>query len=297
MVFRVFPTTPHPPLPLGAHCKSGAFDLPELAGGNPPTMYIRVKRLREGPTSGPPTFLLQAGAGPTVEVTRHPNVSHIRADTSPDSPDVATARFAQEPNDVYLLKVFVEVPGQSWRLRVVNNDAEDREFIWVVADQEPESRQPWLDTPHSVRLSATCGTTVRTIVTVRNRGTGPLALTVGGTGTESHFTATPLVPTVVPGDDGEVMIQFVAPNTPGEIQDEYVVVSSDAGATDAAGHNNHVALCATIVRPDSDHDKPPDDEELSTLPCDVPGCGCQNFESASARCRNCGHDITSHGAI
>ncbi|GAB3968866.1 hypothetical protein [Plantactinospora veratri] len=297
MVFRVFPAAPHPPLLLGAGGKSGAFDLPELAAGDPPTMYIRVKRLGPQLAFGPPTFVLQSGAGPASEVAQHPGLSHIRADASPDSPDVATARFAQQPNDVYLLKVFVTVPGRAWRLRVVNNDAADREFVWVVADNEPESLQPWLDAPQSVRLSAACGATVQTRVGVHNRGTGPLALELGGTEPGSPFTASPLVPTIAPGGGDDVLIQLSAPTTPGEIQDVYIVQSSDTEASDAAGHNNRVALSATIVEPDPGPDPSPDDVDQlpSTSRCLVRGCDCQAFVgSPSTNCRTCGHGHGSH---
>jgi hypothetical protein len=301
MAFRVFPAELNAPMRLRPAAFSASIAFDEMAGGTPPTMFLRIAKAKVddfGPPGGdPPTLRLQAGTGmPVVLTTEGPVAIHNLPDAT--GVPVATAELFRKPQDVCAVKVVLHAPGSQWHLQIRNSDAVDRLYTWVVADNAAEASQPWLNLPQTVEFGTFVGEPLRMAVAVGNRGTGPLTLFLGGLASGSRFRfMAPLPADIIPNDVGRLMIQFDPPDMPSSTEELYVARSNDTAATASAEHNDRVRLLAmTTVRPPRPPEPPPP-PDLVAGRCHK--CRCREFQPrhvgrACAR-DSCGHDIAFHG--
>jgi hypothetical protein len=254
MPYRVFPDASNGPLSLGPGQISAPIGFPETAGGTPPAVYLRIIMLGTGcgPPDAPspsPTFQLRAGAGNLNDLPEGHAV-FIRDRPEAASAPVARAQLFVESDHVYAIRVLIDRPGNTWQLRITNNDDAERKFTWVVADNLPESAQPWLNLPQTLRFNGFNGEVGRRVpqsVDVRNLGTGSLTISLGGLATGSTFQLDALPHDILPNDCGTLIITFNAPATVGSTEELYTAKSNDTQATESAHHNNRIRLIATTM--------------------------------------------------
>lgn len=309
MAFIVYPDASSGPLSLGSgHSKTIGF--PEKAGGTPPAVYLRIVMLGAGcepPDAPRPTFQLQAadaagtGEGNPVDLPDDHAV-FIRDKPEDASAPVARARLFIESEHVYAIRILIDRPGSRWQLHITNNDDVERKFTWVVADNEPEAFQPWLNLPKTLHFDTEVKKRVPRSVDVRNLGTGMLTISLGGFPTDSRFQLDALPPpNLAPNHCGTLIITFNAPDAPGTTEERYTAKSNDQQATASDQHNNQVRLIATTTEPDPGpgttepgrvfeggrcHKCPTCPRFFGTSSHRVLGRICQTF--------NCGHDIADH---
>jgi len=249
MTSRVFPSAPAGPLVVAAGGQSVFVPFEELAGGGADdlTMFLRLVKLGSGcaaPGGPDPLIRLKAGGGPAVEVTMFPDATSVH---DGQGVHVADAMCDVRGDGVYRVRVFIARPRSAWQLQIANQDTEPRGFTWVVADNDQEAQQPWIDLPASVGFEALAGQQVIKGVRVANLGTGPLTIgdAVGlrpGPGFELVAVPGP----VSPNGCGELQVRFTASSTPGTSTAVYTARSDDP----TAGHNRRVTLTATTHQPD-----------------------------------------------
>jgi hypothetical protein len=301
----VFPDASNGPLNLGPGQASGPLSFPETAGGGPPpAVFLRVVMLGAGcepPGLPRPRFTLQAGTGTPVELP-DPEFGRVfvRDDPGAASAPVARAKLFIEGENVYAIQILIDRAGSAWKLRMTNTHDTERRFTWVVADNEPESKQPWLNLPQTLSFNAKAGATARNSVDVPNLGTGNLTISLGGLAAGSRFRLDQLPEDVAPNDCGKLIVSFDAPGAAGTTEEEYTAVSNDKQATESAHHNNRIRLTAKTTTPDTGGGNgpgngPPEGGRCRKCPCPrffgtsshpVLGRKCQTF--------NCGHDIAEH---
>jgi hypothetical protein len=249
MPFSVFPDAANGPLSLGPSQISAPLDFAETAAGDPPAVYLRVVMLGAGcepPDAPDPTFTLRADAGSPVELPEDRTV-FVRDRLEEASAPVARAKVFIEGEHVYAIRILIDRPGSRWQLRITNNDDAERKFTWVVADNEPESAQPWLNLPQTLRFNAAVGHRVPQSVDVPNLGTGNLTVSLGGLATGSSFQLDRLPADIVPNHCGELIVTFNAPATAGTTEELYSAKSNDDHGTDSAQHNDRIRLIATTT--------------------------------------------------
>jgi hypothetical protein len=253
MAFDVYPVAPATPLIVAAGGSSSLIGVTERSGLDPVTaqnlMFIRAAKSSDsGVASGAPhpTIRLKAGSGPAVDVETHP-VS-IFGQAGGADPLVATATLSVEPNEVYLVEVEVEESGMSWQIQFVNNDlTRAHGFTWVVADDEEQARQPWIDVPDELGFSAVPGRVDTQPLPIANLGTGPLEITDSDeSDLGAGFVLLTVTPRVVgPSGRGEARIAFTGADTPGTTTIDCKVESNDTSAGNHLGHSQRVRLRGT----------------------------------------------------
>jgi hypothetical protein len=309
MAFIVYPDASSGPLSLRPG-DSELIGFPEKAGGTPSAVYLRIVML--GADCGPPglprpTFRLQARGpqareGNPVELPDDRAV-FIRDRPQEASPPVARARLFIEGENVYAIKIEILRRGSTWKLHITNTHDTGRRFTWVVADNEPESKQPWLNLPQTLHFDAKVGKTVAEAIDVRNLGTGELTIHLGGLGAGSKFHLDQLPDKVAPNDCQKLIISFDAPDAAGTIEDQYTAESNDQRASASTQHNNRVRLTATTTDTDTGPGVTGPEEGLPFVGGECLICDCLRFRGISAHpvlgriCQtfNCGHDIDDHG--
>jgi len=248
MVFRVFPSPPTAPLVVAGGGQSAFVPFQELAGGGTDdlTMFVRLVKLGSGcaPAGGAdPRFRLRAGGGPAVDVAMFPNAAPVH---DGQGNFVADVMGDAQGDGMYRVRVFISQPGSAWQLQIVNQDAEPHGFTWVVADNDREARQPWIDLPAAVGFEAFPGQVVTNSVRAANQGTG--RLTIGdavGLRPGPGFELVGVPGPISPNGCGAVDIRFTAPSTPGSSSPAYTATSDDTTAQQAPGRNRRVTLNAT----------------------------------------------------
>ncbi len=241
-MFDMFPAV-GAPLEVPGGMQSASTVFPERGLGAPRRMFLRVAA---HPVGGPePEILLQADTGVPVRISRHPDAVSIRNAPGPTATRVATAFYRAEPDGVYRVDVVVSLPGRLWQLRLGNTGSAALRFTWVVADTEPETRQPWIDVTERVELVAASGDVVTGGLFVTNSGTAELTLDDPvGTRPAPEVEITAVPPPLPPGGSGELRLAFTGPSAPTRRTVEYTVASNDTGAGQESGHNRraHLAL-------------------------------------------------------
>ncbi len=203
MPFNIYPdattsallgTTANTPVPLaaGAQFSGGVFVPlamnfgPDPAEFNLTTSFIRIS-MSGAASAAPPQIELQA-RNPTQGTTGSSQIISAMAFPGQsltdgfDATDAASAYFLPPyANNVYLLKVVIEIAGTILSIRITNNTAANRDFVWVVADSDANSQQPWIQvSPASLPYSAPRETRqqLRTAqpLLINNRGTGTLTV-------------------------------------------------------------------------------------------------------------------------
>ena len=172
--------------------------------------------------------------------------------------------FPPHANNVYLLKVVINILGTTLKIKVTNNTGAARDFVWVVADSGPDSRQPWIHV-HDPRLvaggvlpSATpaifaynalinqSASLTTLSVGIANRGTGPLTVTsTTPVLPAADFTLSGLPATVAANAPAaSIPVTFRAPAAAGELPSATFAFDGDGGPTFGAGHNREISLSA-----------------------------------------------------
>ena len=254
MSFTVFPNVSAGPLGLGPGQISAPLGFPETAGGTPPAVFLRIVMLGDGcaPPGAPrPGFTVRAGEGDPVEPPDDREV-FVRDRPEPESDPVARAQLFIESAHVYAIRLRIRRPGSAWQLRITNRDDAERRFTWVVADNEPESAQPWLNLPQTLEFNGEVSQDVTRSLDVRNLGTGRLTISAGGLTAGSKFQLDHVPADVAPNHCGKLIITFDAPAAASTTEQRYTASSNDQHATDSAHHNNRVRLVAATTRPE-DH--------------------------------------------
>jgi hypothetical protein len=218
-------------------------------------MFIRFTVLGaedcEPPPSIDPTVILVSGG------TDHPVTSVDAVQPTPVAAGGAAFATVRRPGPggrgVYLLELFKATQQPiDWQIRFRNNDpAAERRFTWVVADQEPQTRQPWIDAPTTLAFEVPTGQVRSSSFHVANCGTGRLDLNDrDGDDLGAGFVLATVMPhAVAPNSCAEMKITFAAPDTTGTKTSVYIVTSNDIKAQPTAGHNQRVDLKATTRRP------------------------------------------------
>jgi WD40 repeat protein len=257
MAFDVYPAAPAP-LRLRRDEPSALIPLRVRSAVDPATgrnaMYLAVVKLGTGCVSpGPPdpTIRLRVGTGDPVDVAG-PDPTPVWAQPGGVGPPAALATLTAAGPDRYLVSVEILEPGHDWFLQIEHHGpAEEHDFTWVVADDETEAAQPWIDVPtHAVRFHVKVGHRQVQVVSIGNRGTGTLTLhDADGADLGSGFTLDGLAPrTVEPNACATARIGFTGAATPGDISAGARVASDDATAA-ASGHPETLTLRATTVEP------------------------------------------------
>jgi len=267
MAFDVYPTPQTNPLNVAATATSAAQTIVERESlGAFPTlpsvhaMIIRVAMTNPASSTssclppGPPnpTIILAADGGTPVDV-------HVFPDFAPGifnggGAHVGDAAVTEEGNGVFRVEVILQLTSSAWQIQIRNNHAtEAREFTWVVADNEAETAQSWMEIPHDLDVDDVfapdkllTGQTSDVALEVTNKGTGTLTIgdVPGPLGT-SDFEILSVPAPIDPGHCGDIMIRFNAPASAGVSTHQYTAASNDTTATVAnlaATHNRRVDL-------------------------------------------------------
>jgi hypothetical protein len=237
------------PLPVAAGTAGPLVAFTERTGLDPATgrlvMYLRVVQIDGDPAAPPPGLGLAAGAGPASDV----GTASTPVADGPGAP-VALATRTDEADALTLVEVEVLQPGRPWQLQIVNRDSQHHRYVWVVADTDDGTRQPWLDLPTAaVALEVTVGeTSPPQDLPVANHGPGPLRLDEpDGTDLGAGFSLLSVTPRPIGANrTGTARVVFAVPAQPGQPATDHTFASNDPGAGAVAGHRNRVALTATV---------------------------------------------------
>lgn len=152
-------------------------------------------------------------------------------------------------NNVYFLKIIIFSPSTTFEIRIENNSAAAWEIVWVEADTDDGSQQPWIDvTPAELNYNHLITESDTQAITVTNKGTGAFNITglnpTLGTGFSLPMPS-PLPATVAPNNSIPLQITFAAPSTPADTASAattVVIDPPDLGASTTTGHNQQVTL-------------------------------------------------------
>jgi|GEM_PF-4907601 len=270
MAFDVYPQPQTAPLTLGAGATSPAQSFAERTGLDGVTgltaSWIRISKIDPGDTCTPPVgpgdFVVHLSAGgPFVPVPIAPDPA-IASIENGSAETVANARMYEESDGVYLVQILfpLDTTGNSWELQIENTSGSARDFVWVVADSDADSFQPWLDVRNTgAELPFECGGGHVLVdrpaygqVQVTNLGTGPLAFTdtpgpLGGSDFELLSVPIPLGTKRCE----TFLVQYNAPATPGASADHVWDIGSDdvEAVTDSGSeHNRRVTISGAAGR-------------------------------------------------
>jgi WD40 repeat protein len=258
MAFDVYPAA-SVPLRLREGEPSALIPLRVRSAVDPATgrdlMFLALVKVGAGcaaPGPPDPTLRLRVGTGEPV-VVAGPDPVPLRAQAGPDAgPTVALATRAAVGPDRWLVTVEILQPGHPWALQIEHHGpADEHGFTWVVADDEAETGQPWIDVPTDpLRFRVKVGHRHVLPVSIANRGTGVLALTgADGADLGSGFTLVDVTPrNVEPHTCATARIGFTGSAVPGTSSLDVRVGSDDPTAA-LSGHPETLALRATTVEP------------------------------------------------
>jgi probable HAF family extracellular repeat protein len=133
------------------------------------------------------------------------------------------------------------------RIRITNKTEADRDFVWVVADNEDESRQPWIHaTPPSISFDVLAGQTAQRDLKITNRGTGRLRVSdldpgfpAGG---PNELDVFPLPLRLAPNHTSTLRFEFHAQDELKDITIPQHLLSDDPGPFGGQGHNRDFVL-------------------------------------------------------
>jgi len=249
MAFDVYPTPQTATLDLNPGALGLATPFSERRSAeDPPKMYLRVALVNNG---APPTFKLKAGAGADVTL---PALGAVAIFDQPAGGNyVGDAWATAQPNGVYQIQLLFNTtpppPVNGWTLTIVNNDAIAHKATFVVADSDAESQQPWIDAALTMDFQALINETGPQTLRLFNYGTGALnsiAPQFSGPDAASFTAAPPMGASAPPSGAVDIPVTLQAVGAPKKLTATLTVGSNDATAKTTAGHNNSLALTATI---------------------------------------------------
>jgi hypothetical protein len=166
--------------------------------------------------------------------------------------DAASAYFElPHANNVFLLKVVINIAGTTIKVRLTNTTGTPREFVWVVGDTDANSQRPWIHlSPDAIEFAALVGETsdkTAQSLGIINRGTGPLTITGVSPAVSTPFTVAALASNVLPNAavPANLTLGFDAPLVIGPTAIATFELQGDSGAVAGAGHNKQFTLSAT----------------------------------------------------
>ena len=277
MAFTVYPdaatsallgTPINAPVPLAAGAAMGSFAPlaghvgPDPDAFNLQTTFIRIS-MSGAALATPPQVELKA-VNPTA-VTEGPAVAIAATSIGAvqallDGTNVtgaASAYFAGASfvNNVYLLKVVIDIAGTTLKLRITNNTGAARDFVWVVGSSGTESQKAWIHASpaaltYTALINQSAAQTAQSIQLI-NRGTGDLTVSGVSPAIAAPFQNTSGLPvTIAPNAaPSNVVIGFNAPATIGDTPLVNIsFTSNDPAPAVGGGHNNQFRLSATTTK-------------------------------------------------
>jgi hypothetical protein len=254
MPFQVYPIPQTAPLSVPASGASLLIPISELVGLDPVTnlntMFIRVVKIGGNcaPTGPPhPTFRLKANTGDAMPVPTFPTTQPLYNLPGGAGVEVADATMEIEANDIYRIRLFILQPGSSWQIQIVNTDPTSAHgFTWVVADNDADTRKPWIHLPATQAYDVLTTQAVPLSIRVENRGTGPLTISDAvGFSPGGNFVLTTVPPAISPNACDNLRMTFTGPAVPGTSSAVYLATSDDPTAQLGSEHNRRVSLSAT----------------------------------------------------
>lgn len=163
---------------------------------------------------------------------------------------VGSATITKIPGSDCLFQVVVVDIGHlpsGWEIQLLNNTGEPLDIVWVVADNETDAAQPWLDVSSPLLDFNALGTilpedSIPDTLTVINRGTGELRITgLEPSGDDFSLSGDVTIPA---NSCGVITLVFNAPSIPGTCDTTVGLSSNDSFAVmDATTkHNKEVVL-------------------------------------------------------
>jgi streptogramin lyase len=260
VAFDLYPDPHSAPLTVGAGGASPLIGITQRVAIDPSTglnsMFVRITKV--GTSSGPggpphPAIRLASGAGAVTEIPLGAGGTEVKDSLDPNTTPAAQATMVAEADDVYLLTLEVLRSQSQWRIQIGNTDTEAaHRFVWVVADSDAGSRQPWIDVTQPEPFDTVAGSARPRNVMIANYGTGKLRFdnadtTVLGSG----YTLVQIAPReVTPNRSATAQVSFVPPEVgtaPVTVATEFVLSTNDHAAGQATGHDGHLALTATVT--------------------------------------------------
>ncbi len=254
MTFHVYPDPQVAALTVapGATTFTG---INQLTGASVPAdAYVKMMFIRVAMFGGAtaPTLLIKAGVGAPVPITTL-TTGVFRGPAIADYVGDVQLVTAGEAAGVFQIRMgFVADTTETWQLGIQNNNADARDFTWVVADSIADTAQPWIVvTPDALTYAVLVNETTGLPVHVANKGTGVLNVSSVGPALPAGFTVgTPLPLVVAQGQTRDLSITYAAGATPppgGLITGSVNLVASPADSTAGTsdGHNQAVSLSAT----------------------------------------------------
>lgn len=287
MAFDVFPDPntaatlgkpPFKPISLAAGETMRAFvKLPQHVGPDPTQPGVRATFVRIALWRKPPAPALTPGveivamdptsSGFSPRVV-DPAVSYsiatgVQLFDSVNSTSAAIAYFAPPAaNNVHLLKAVIEITNTSLWLRLSNPNEVSCYFVWVVADNDEDAKQPWLNvrTPYDagaavgVEIDAYIGQAAALnaeLLVIENFGSGPLTLASIDPPVPKPYVmrGAPLTVAANSLSQGEVTIGFDRPTAAGSVAAvPYRFLTRDKPDLGPFGdaHNDSILLSAQI---------------------------------------------------
>ena len=290
------------PLPVAANGSSGRRTIGALPASG--TNFVRISWLGGGPD---PSIALAADAGDDTSIPIDGAVHPVFNRPGGQGGHVGDAQVARTSvPGVYLIRLFLNAAA-TWAITFANNDARAHGVVWVVADSDDDSQQPWIHltvagvASPEIRFSAVAGgPQLRHDIEVTNFGTGPITVTGFNPPITAPYGAATFPVTIGPNSTSPAreQVSFNPPARAGErpVSQHRLVT---AGKTDAgpfgSGHNDRISLSAqTLDDGQSEGEVRCSGRRESGLPCE-----CTSFiptPNAPAVCRRpgCHHSSTLH---
>ena len=197
-------------------------------------MFLRVIALWTDNTAlggAAPTFQLKAPGGIITSV----NAGAGDVEIPGEGGRAATANCERLQGDVFLVTIAninEDVTNRNWQLRIKNNADQTLRFVWISADRERRTRQPWLVLPSSLSLA---GSTPIHFIPVRNWGTAPVTIDdapdtlIGGRGSPVTLVSRPVQ--VAPHGVDHIVVRCAPVAVPQELR--HTFTSNDPDSTHA----------------------------------------------------------------
>lgn len=225
-----------------------------------PTTFIRVAMSGPVPARHPRIELIAHDpASPGAAASLDPNVntsSATRVELKDDAGLTAAAAHFVPPFDgnLYLLKVAIIFCDTQLHIRITNKTETERDFVWVVADTEAGSRQPWIHAaPSGIGFDLVTGQPAQQDIRVTNRGTGDLVVSTvqpGFPAAPHRFQVAPLPLKLSPNAaPAALTLMFDAIDEPIALESIQQLISNDPGPFGAEGHSREIAVSIRVRFP------------------------------------------------
>jgi hypothetical protein len=261
-------TPANTPVPLAAGAAMASFAPlaghvgPDPAAFNLPTTFIRISMLLPASANPPKVELVAVhtsmteGMPVTITATSINTAQGLSDGVNPT--DAASAYFfPPHADNVYLLKVVINIAGTTLKMKITNDTGAARDFVWVAGDSDAESQKPWIHvTPAALAYTALVNQDpdlTAQSVQITNRGTGNLTVNSIQPALPAEYvvlSGLPVTdlkpnPAVLPS----VAIGFDAPAVIGDTGPaDFTFDSTDTGAVKGAGRNNGLNLSASTSK-------------------------------------------------